>query len=203
MAREVARTFRYIQATETRKKALVIMNYRHAFNDFPLAGDHKVDNTGRFLFEQFPGKVANILLNTTAIIQGASKEEFIDIPLQAGWWDAAFRVTGETERGFDFSGTPFGKDHFDLWSFRPHKATYQDVFTGLVFYLPLKRHKLMVGIPGLFGGSFKEIYAKRMEVTGIKLSVKELDDCARETEQIREFPYKELQEFEKAIRRWL
>jgi len=50
---------------------------------------------------------------------------------------------------------PFGK-----W----RNFSYQDVFTGFVFYRPLEEHISELGIPGL-GDDFKDVYLSRVKCT--------------------------------------
>jgi hypothetical protein len=56
-------------------KALVIMNYRHAFRFARREGEER-RNTAEFLFDAFPGRTANVLLNMDLTFLGA--------PLQQG-----------------------------------------------------------------------------------------------------------------------
>jgi len=55
---------RILRGTDTRKKCLVIMNFRHAFQPMRYKGTGKeMENTTAYLFKAFPGKVANVMLN--------------------------------------------------------------------------------------------------------------------------------------------
>ena len=61
MANHIISRFQEIlQSNAPRKKALVIMNTRHAFR---TGGN----NTGDFLFQAFPNRTANVMLNMTAL----------------------------------------------------------------------------------------------------------------------------------------
>jgi hypothetical protein len=80
--------------------------------------------------------------------------------IQDGKWDAAFRETEPETIGFDFKNTPFGKDAFDLWSYE-NNYNYQDVFTGFVFYLPVNKFEMGIGVPGLMENGFYDEYLKR------------------------------------------
>jgi hypothetical protein len=183
-------------------KALVILNYRHAFNDFSFADGSKGDNTGRYLFEELPGRVANVMLNTVALLPGTTDREAVFAPIQQGRWDAAFRFAGIEEAAFDFPASPFGRDSFDYFSFRPHSVTYQDVFTVFVFWRPLDEHRMVSGIPGLFDG-FEEELRRRLEVVGADISEQDLDSLlAASVEPVSE-PYDELERLEGAIAGWL
>jgi hypothetical protein len=203
MADEVEKKFREIQAQDSRKKALVIMNYRHAFNDFPLHNGEKINNTGRFLFERFPGKVANVFINGLALLPGTTDQQTFTKPIQDGKWDAAFDIMGNIECGFNLARTPFGQDSFDLFPFTEHQARYQDVFTGMIFFMPLNRHKEMIGIPGMFDESFRKTFAERMAISGQPLKAAALDEIAAKMNQIRERPYENIEELNDAIQKWL
>ncbi len=66
MADRIGRKFKEIQASGSpRKKALVIMNTRHSFGEIYHEGKQGklFQNAGGFLMQQFPGKVANVMIN--------------------------------------------------------------------------------------------------------------------------------------------
>ena len=92
-----------------RKKALIIMNYRHAYNrNFQEPNGDMIYNVGAFLFDRYPKATANVLINSI-IMQG---DKWL---MQDGKWDAAFEMARKDNLGFDFEKSPFGKDHFDMW----------------------------------------------------------------------------------------
>lgn len=114
------------------KKSLVIMNYRHAFMT--------LNNCGYYLQKAFPGRVANVMLNTFRfnICQAPSA-------LQQGKWDVAAEQTGKDRFAIDFQNSPFGDDNFDLcpllsW-FTPRDVKYKDMFNGMIYYtLPAEQY---------------------------------------------------------------
>jgi hypothetical protein len=183
-------------------KALVIMNFRHAFNDFTFEDGSRGDNVGRYLFEAFPGRVANVMLNAVALLPGTTDSEAVYEPLQKGKWDAAFRFAAIEEGAFDFAGTPFGQDGFDFFSFRPHSRTYEEVFTGFVFWRPLAEHRMVTGIPGLFDG-FAEEYRRRIEVVGSEVDEEALEAAMAASASPVSEGYGELQRLESMIAEWL
>jgi hypothetical protein len=75
----------------------------------------------------------------------------VEVPIQNGKWDAAFKATGKENLGFDFKNSPFGKDSFDVW-YQKTDYTYSDIFTGFVFYLPLEKHSLQNGVKNFLLG---------------------------------------------------
>jgi len=148
--------------TSSRKKALVIMNYRHAFgNKFMYPDNEKPNNVGRFLFEKYPKRVANVLLNTLTF--GSDNEKDI-IAISDGKWDASFKVLKKDNIGFDFKNSPFGNDYFDLWPFTVHKFNYSDVFNGFVFYKPIEKFKMIEGVKNIVDSSFLPELKRRYKI---------------------------------------
>ncbi len=152
MAEYIIDNFEQIKNSNAiRKKALVIMNYRHAYNkNFQVPNEEMIYNVGAFLFEKYPKTTANVLINS--------------IIIQDGKWDAAFEVAKNEDCGFDFKNSPFGKDHFDMWSFTEHDDNYQDIFTGFVYYKSPKDFKLITGVDGLIDSSFIQTYKNRVKL---------------------------------------
>ena len=106
------------------EKSLIIMNYRHAFMT--------PRNCGYYLQKAFPGRVANVMLNTFRfnICQAPSS-------LQKGKWDVAAEQTGKDRFAIDFKDSPFGDDGFDLaptisW-FTSRNVKYKDMFNGMIY----------------------------------------------------------------------
>ena len=180
IADNIINKFEEIKKSGNRKKALVVMNYRHAYNnkfDFTFESGEKVKNTTEFLFNRYPGKVANVLINTINISGNFST-------LQDGKWDAAFKLMNIENMGFDFKGSPFGKDNFDHWTYK-NNFTYSDIFTGFVFYLPVEKFRLVAGFPHFMEDGFVEdcmlkekLWAKAFS----KLSNKEIEPSATKEE---------------------
>jgi len=158
MADRIETKFKEILASDSkRRKCLVIMNYRHGFGLVKdPAGKMLGDNTCAYLYQAFPQRTANVLINTVALGPVANM-----CPIQNGKWDAAFRAMGNPSLGFDFARSPFGKDQFDMYSDKGWTDhSYQDVFTGFVFFQPLDKHITELGIPGL-DESFTDVYLAR------------------------------------------
>ncbi len=179
MADNLIAKFNEIQKSPgTQKKALVIMNYRHAFPHFRLERGGKVkniENMAGFLLAAYPGRVANVMINSTGLILGGRDNPAGVTAIQNGKWDAAFIVAGNPSLGFDFKGSPFGGDPFDYFPFPiPVSYTYQDVFTGFVFYKPLDEHRMSFGVPDLLDPAFTTELVRRCQITGRTESVEEL-----------------------------
>jgi len=169
MADNAAAKFNEIQKSPgSQKKALVIMNYRHAFTHLRLeqGGMTKdIENMTGFLMAAYPGRVANVMINATGIFIGGRDNPAGITPIQSGKWDAAFAVAGNPSLGFDFKGSPFGRDPFDYFPM-PVNRTYQDVFTGFVFYKPLSEHRMSFGVAGLLDPEFTTELVRRCQITG-------------------------------------
>lgn len=102
------------------KKSLIIMNFRHAFLTR--------GNVGYYVNRKFQGKVANVMINSPIVMK-------LMMPVQNGQWDVAMEQVSPIEYAFDFKGSPFGDDSFDYFplSSRPG-IKYKDMFTGIIFY---------------------------------------------------------------------
>ena len=142
MAVNVLKTYKNIISTQKRKKALVIMNTNHGYgllNQKQGTGIKWVDSsTTNYLMKAFPGKVANIMLNTVSLIW---------TPIQNGKWETAFKAAGNPDAGFNFRGSPFGEDKWDAFFLNPKSLKYKDIFTGYIFYKPLSQQINKVGFP--------------------------------------------------------
>lgn len=159
------------KANIKRQKYLVIMNSRHAYNrdiEYTVF-NNDVTNTGRYLFSYFKGNIANVLINNVVYkyppVENDTCEKCSNrFPIQDGKWDAAFKVTNSDKIGFNFTGSPFGLDHFDQHQFSNHNLKYEDIFTGFVYYLPLEKHICMRGIPRHCETIFQEEYIRRFKI---------------------------------------
>jgi len=150
-----------LKKADPEAKALIIMNFRHGFNqhiNHPTG--RLIQNVGGYLFEAFPRKVANVMLNTVIAKQIADTVIFGAV--QSGRWDAAFEALGNPSTGFDLAASPFGIDHCDYLNFLDHDLSYRDLFTGYVFYNPVGEHQLGFGVSTIFEGEFEETLQQRI-----------------------------------------
>lgn len=165
MAQHVVEGLRQIAASQARPaRALVIMNYRHAFPHLVFPNGDTLANTTGYLLEKLAGRVHNVMLNSVAITGGRSDADMEIGLVREGRWDAAFAVTGNRPVGFDFAGSPFGADSFDFFPFGTDGLTYADMFTGFVFYEPVSRHRHVDGVPGIVDDAFALELRRRMEI---------------------------------------
>lgn len=122
--------------SDSLKKSLIIMNYRHAFLT--------QGNVGYYINRRFPGKVANVMINSPF-------SPYLLLPLQNGYWDVAVEQIRPVEYAFDFKGSPFGEDNFDYAPIvKKGGLKYQDMFTGMIFYKSLKEQYISEGFNYMF-----------------------------------------------------
>ncbi len=156
MADYIIEKFDSIQnSSSKRQKALVIMNYRHAFgNEFMMPENEKPDNVGRYLFAKYPKNISNVLINSLTFSEVRSDNDADVIAIQDGKWDAAFKKLQKDNLGFDFKDSPFGNDYFELWPFTEHKFSYSQVFNGFIYYTPIEEIKLVSGVSNIIDSTF-------------------------------------------------
>lgn len=127
---------------QKRKKVLAIVNTNHGYGILNGKNETGIDwvdsSTTNYLLKAFPGKVANIMLNSVS---------YMFTPIQHGKWDAAFKTAGNPDAGFDFKDSPFGDDKWDAFFLHPASFTYKDIFTGFIFYKPITQHIKKTGFP--------------------------------------------------------
>jgi len=217
MAGYIINTFDSIRKNSSRKKALIIMNYRHAFSK-SLTNDGTI-NVADYLKRHYESKFANVYINGLSSTQNISASEkskpFIfqcgdQIPIQNGKWDAAFKLAQKENLGFDFPNSPFGKDSLDIWSF-PTNNHYEDIFTGFVYYLPIEKHRYSRGVKNFFATAdidqfindwnmFNKAFGKKEEKShSPEFKAALINDLSTE----RTIPYPNLEQYEKVIDEWL
>jgi len=172
MAENIIGKFNEIRQGRSRNRAVVVMNYSHAFPHFTVDGQVTRLTTG-YLMEAYRGRVANVMINTVAMMPGSNNRKLFFTAVQGGKWDAAFAVLGNPNVGFDFKGSPFGEDGFDYTGWPVHHR-YRDVFTGFVFVKPLNAHRMSIGLPaGLVDEPFIDEVLRRYRVLGKEGNTKE------------------------------
>ncbi|PXY02574.1 hypothetical protein DF185_00325 [Marinifilum breve] len=161
MADYIIKKYDAIQnGNSARKKALVIMNYRHAF----ALHFKNVDNVGGFLMDNYGDKVGNVMINSFTFGAYRSDTDFDVEPIQDGKWAAAFKALNKDDIGFDFTDNVFGNDHFDYWPYSKHNHVYSDVFDGMVFYKQTYEQKIVFGIPNLVDDNFLNEIKRREKI---------------------------------------
>lgn len=154
MASNIISTIR----SDSLKKSLTIMNYRHAYLISPPLSDIK--NCGNYMTDAFPGKVANVLINT--VTMNYISDRFLP-QIQHGKWDVAFEQMLDSAFAFNLKDSPFGKDRFDHYPFISPLSNkkYEEMFTGVIYYLPLHKHIFSHGYPYMIDGENEEILLQR------------------------------------------
>lgn len=150
-----------------RKKALIILNYRHAFlRDTHCGLNNMCENTGRYLADKYGEKVANVYIMGLAYPSKKDLDEYTVV--KDGKWDALFELTGKTDIGFNLKNTPFGREPLDIiWSgFSKDSLLYQDTFTGLVFYKPVDKHVNIMGWNNSISPNFYNEFKRRVRICG-------------------------------------
>ncbi len=195
----------------SRQKAFVIVNYRHAFNDkFQSNPSVKANNVGRFLFEHYDGKIANVYLNSLSFVSARSDNDVQFSCTADGKWDAAFRATGIDDVGFDLAGSPFGDANFDIWPYK-NPFNFREIFTGFVYYLAPQGWRMSVGVPGLvdssFAGELKDrykLYAKLPKFARFSdEAAASLETLKQEHATRKEFKTENLDSLQIQINKWL
>jgi len=191
-----------------KSKCLIIMNYRHAFLKNILGADESlITNTGAILSNNYKNKVASIYINSLALttnptdtIKDASFRDYSNFPIQDGKWDAAFKIAKKEDLGFDFNANPFGADSLDIWPFS-QQYTYQDVFTGMVYYLPISKHIEAYGLENFVDSTFVDELYRRLSVFYEVYGGNKADLI--KAFEYEEMKYEELNKLETEINKWI
>ena len=202
MADNIISKFNEIRQAGSRNKTLVIMNYRHACPHFKREDGRTSENTGGFLMLAYPGKVANVMINTVAMLPGTNDKHAVFTAFQQGKWDAALAVLENPNVGFDFKGSPLGEDGFDFWPF-PNSLRYQDVFTGFIFFKPLVAHRMSFGLPaGLLDQPVADELLRRFRIMGVNKTREQIE---KDYGLVRTFGYEGLgkSDYAEKIQQWL
>jgi len=170
MAYIVINKFKDIQKNDYRKKCLVITNFRHAFGSIKKDGReiNTFDSESSFIFKSFPSKTANVMLNSLAITTSViipTDKFMVYNAIQYGKWDRVFEENNNRPIGFDFKGSPFGKDVFDYFPYSYYfpyvtNLKYEDIFTGFIFNKPIHEWKIDNYYPFREYGAEKEYIEK-------------------------------------------
>jgi hypothetical protein len=210
MANSIIENFEKIKKSgSSRKKALIIMNFRHAFNkNFEKENGNIVENVGGFLFKKYPEKIANVLINQFEFTDAETEKEITYKSTQDGKWDAAFEILETNNSGFDFKNSPFGEDDFNLWPFHKHNYKYKDMFTGFIYYKKPRDFKLAFGIDGLIDSTFLKTYKKRVllwkEITNNRINYPLVDSLIiEEYGHKKEFQIERIDSISSQINKWI
>ena len=160
IAQQIIFHFEKDKNSKKRKKALIILNYRHAFINIRYTKNgQKTENVGRYLKEKYGNQVVSILIND---INNKNNKFF---PYHHGKWDASFELLNISNIGFDFKQSPFGKDSFDMYPVK-NDLTYNDVFSGFIYTAPMDSFIFKKGVPNYISDDFKKEYIRRNRISG-------------------------------------
>ncbi len=190
-----------------KKKALVIMNTYHGYTRipkyFPDPTEPNIYSTAEYIYKTFPNSTKGILIN------GISNS----LELVAnGKWDAAFQFTGNKNVGFDMKDTPFGKTKFDMYNFGGNDyeaVNFEYIFDGMVFYEPIERFELVVGIPGIFDDKAFVTEFYRRTTMEERITINEAMSSKEINQYIEDWNVKkvnkidDLDKYNNAINKWL
>jgi hypothetical protein len=206
MAMNFISQFENTQKTRNgKKKALVIMNFRHGFtHDTHYTDTIMRHNTGRFLKEKYKNNLASILI--VGLGHPNSWSEYT--VLQNGKWDYLFESTKKTNIGFNIQNTPFGRDTFDMTplGWKVDKFLYQDIFTGIVYYKKLDEHIIITSYPGLMTKDFEEEFRRRWRImdlsSGDKPDEKYIQEVINFYYKVDTTQYSDLKKYRTKIDKW-
>ncbi|MFS4467541.1 hypothetical protein [Maribacter sp. 2210JD10-5] len=187
-----------------KQKALLILNYHHAFND-NFTSENACTN---YLFKKYGDRITNIFIHAKSFVVSHELEDSAnegkEVPIQNGKWDAAFELEGNPNIGFDFADSPFGNDYFDYYPYRASDYRYADIFKGYVFYKPISEFKLVLGYDGLLEDGFKEEYGRRLELFKQYRkndSTFKLGSVSNSLNSVKEYPIEDLDTIQYLINR--
>lgn len=186
------------------KKALVIMNYKHAFLKSHTFLNERLHNTGEYLYNRYKNRVAGIYLMGLAIPQINNYTI-----VQNGKWDFYFESLNKKSVGFDLNNTPFGKAAFDVIppdNNGKYEYKYEEMFTGLLYYKPLKEQCLKTGWKGFASNDFLPELRRRIEIFSeamdMNLSSEQKERLMYEHNKIVCSKYPNLNSFMEMINQW-
>jgi hypothetical protein len=202
----------YLEAryfNKNKSKALVILNTFHGYTRIPtylpLPTQPFIYSTAEYIFKTFPKSTKGILINGYS---SSTISKFV----ASGKWDAAFKVIGNKNIGFDLKDTPFGATKFDMYNFGGRDfqtVNFEYIFDGFVFYEPIENFELAKGIPNIFKDKvFKEEFYRRIAmeenitIDEAKLS-KEIKEYIEAINVLTINKVQVLEELNKEINKWL
>jgi hypothetical protein len=205
MAAHIIDRFENIKRAGGKRKALVIMNYKHAFlkDHYDTVSGDVSNNTGAYLARRYGDAVASVYLMGLGIPRQGEYTVIKD-----GYWDYLFETSNKTDVGFDLVGTPFGDAEFDVIPRDPIRQhpRFEEMFTGLVFFKPVGEHRLITGWRGFTSPDFAEELRRRIailsEVEDMGLSDDEINDVLYRNDREKEDRYWNLEQLQQMINQW-
>ena len=95
-------------------------------------------STTNYLIKALPGKVANVMINTTS---------GLFTPIQYGEMETSFKIAGNPNVGFNFKGSLLPMIPGTHSFLNSKSLSYKDIFTRFIFYTPLNEQVKKTGYP--------------------------------------------------------
>jgi len=153
---------------QSKHKALLIMNYRHAYGHIYWTENSrsKADNCHRYIKEAMPQLSTNVFLNrkTDRKLFNLRKK------MNKGIWDKVFQANNYQPIGFSISNSPFENAHFDDYPYLRHHLKWKDVFDHFIFYNHTKEFYWQSGAKGLVDNDFYSELERRYKLLGKRIS---------------------------------
>ncbi len=164
MAANITSKIKELEAKgEKRRKYFVILNSAHSLkHDFGVMG-FTVKPAGAKIFENFPGRVANVLLNMEAVPDLQSTSNFSALqPVLDGKWDAAFHYVKKDDLGFDLAKSPIADSLYQNMPLVDKTVKNAQAYTGYVYYRHYPNFMEITGFDGLLDDTYnEELYRRR------------------------------------------
>lgn len=203
MAENIIKKFEAIQSgPDPGNKALVILNYKHAFlKDHKFLGEPR-QNTGRYLADRYKEKVGSIYIMGLGL-----PEAGIPTVIQNGKWDYFFEETNKTDVGFDLEDSPFGKETFDIIPFdSAQELVFTDMFTGIVYYKPIHEHILKTGWEDYATEDFVPELRRRVRIfdkaMNLEMKEQDIENSIYRNNTVTTSQYFNVNDLRKEIEKW-
>ncbi len=171
----------WLNTEKLRTKALIIMNFRHAYMNYSWMkdGSKPALNCGSYLKKVLKDRCTNVYLNsfTYSRLLGCPKK------VQGGRWDKVFENNNNKPIAFAFEGTPFGCDKFDHFPYTKTDLVWSDVFDHMIFYCPIKDFKMVYGLNGMVDEAFSEELKRRFRILGVRYRQRKIESYNQLTEK--------------------
>lgn len=159
------------QSKENRQKFFIILNAGHstpAEYSIPsqknLGTIFKIKSAAKWLAEYYPNMLANVAVNMATIPRNFNINQISSVPFLNGKWDAAFYNEKLNDVGFDIKGSPLEGRLSELFPLSDTTLTYDQVYTGYVFYKHFPQQEFVNGVPGLIDNEYANELYRRNQV---------------------------------------
>jgi hypothetical protein len=196
--------YKSINLRENRDKALIIMNYSHAFLSNMYNGNEFVSFFGNYVKRNFGSKARSVYIMGLGYPNNMNEYDLV----QNGKWDYYFETYTNRNVGIDLSDSPFGNETFDAWplSRNMDSLKYKDVFTDLIFYRSISDHKLSVGWNNYISEEFNDEFYRRFEICSeakrLSITKDQLPKVIRYLNSTHETKYEKLDSLKEKIKKY-